>query len=508
MPRTSDSTYIDSFEKHREIQRKMSKGSVIRDLVNASDLEALRLHEQAPKDEEVVDFLDAAIGFVKRTGWGTARKNAGFEGDCRHPWEKVLDMPLKDLIAIRDEVKLPANDDIDDEYLSPIQDASSAGVIAAQREKIKAAHDKLDSTNYIGIKRLAERLTHTDMTGIREWGSQISQARTQAFKDLHDENMSISLQASTRASQILNDLSALVAAQRPTSMWSLKGAFFKARTAIGTPRQKDYFLEEGQEKPKRRKDRLVDYRLMSDEDKKNREDFLLQAMEDGFSNEMGKEEERTVFSERALEVVDVYLQLMRQYQKLLKVNRPRLIEEEKAALSAHHNDGDDELNEQFSRAASRVHDDIDNTIESLQEVIDACASEYDHYITCMALHKENKRKMRGVVNQSIERVRRHARMAQRVMLEQNVMLAGEFAKGLDRYDQEKQIRIATARIRKSMFKEVEELIKIQKGMVRDEAMVLEYKEPVALLEHKKEILALPAPERNRQSEPAPTPEEL
>lgn len=482
----------------------IEKGSLVRDLSTAKGIEQLRFYEIPPRNHENRDFLDAAIAWGDKSLWQFKRKNAGFNGDCRYIWEKVLDMPLKELIEKRDDIVIPPDSEIDDDYLCPIKDETTAEVLTAQREKIRAAHDKYDLTHFRGIRRHAERLSHKDLTAIREWGSEVSRIRTQAFKELHDENMRISLQASTRAAQILKDLSALVKAQRPPSKLSIRNAFFVAKTKVVTPRQKDYFLEDGETAPKRRKDRLIDYRLMDEEQKKTREDFLLQALEDGFSTEMGKEEARTVFAERAQEQVDMYLTLMIQYQKALKANRTRIIEEEQADLAGSHNHGDDDVKEQFTRAASRVHDDIDNTLESLQEVIDACSHEYDHYITCMALHKKNKRQMRGVINDSIERVRRHSRMAQRVMLEQNVMLAGEFAKGLDRYDLEKQLRIATARIRKSMFKEVDELIKMQKRMVGDEALVLDYKEPAALLEDKREILLLVAPEKVK----APEPQEL
>lgn len=479
----------------------IEKGSLVRDLANARNIEILRLNEKAPENSENIDFVDQVIGFVKRNSWSTLRKNAGFEGDCRHIWEKILDMPLAELIEKRDDITIPSDEEIDDDYLCPIQDETTAEVLAAQRAKIQAARDKYDLTHFRGIRRHAENLSHKDLTAIREWGSEVSRTRTKVFKELHDENMRISLQASTRAAQILKDLSALVRAQRPPSALSIRNAFFIAKTKVVTPRQKDYFLEEGETAPKKRKDRLIDYRLMDEEQKKTREDFLLQALEEGFSTEMGKEEARTVFAERAQEQVDIYLTLMRQYQKALKANRTRIIEEEQADLAGNHDHGDDDVKQQFTRAASRVHEDIDNTLESLQEVIDACSHEYDHYITCMALHKKNKRQMRGVINDSIERVRRHSRMAQRVMLEQNVMLAGEFAKGLDRYDLEKQIRITTSRIRKSMFKEVEDLINMQKRMVGDEALVLDYKEPVALLEDKREILLLTADNSAKVPEP-------
>lgn len=468
---------------HPDTQRQ---SSLVRELTTARDLEALRFHQEPPEDSIFRELVPNIFG-SRQVFWDTARSNAGFSGDCRYVWEKVLDMSLTELVAERENISLPKIDDIDEAFLNIEKDETSDDVIAAQKKKLSQAHDKFDLVTGVGIKRLASELSHGNMTKIREWGSQIGRAKAEAFRDLHDENMRISLQASTRAAQILNDLSSLVRARKPKK-WSPLGMIFNAKAAIVTPRQKDYFEPEGLDKIKR-KDRLLDYRLMSEEKKKEREDFLLQALEEGFSTEMGKEEDRTVFAEQALEIVQTYEMLLRQYQRALKKNRERIIAEEKTSLSQ----GADDSNsrDEFSRAASRAHEDIDNTLEALEETVQSCAREYEHYITCIALHKENKRKMRGVINRSIETIRHQSRLAQRVMLEQNVFLAGEFSKGLDRYDQAKQIRIATNRIRKAMFKEVKNLVNMQKQMVKDESMVLGYEEPVALIEHKKELLALP-----------------
>lgn len=463
---------------------------LVRELTTSEDLEILRLHPEPPEDSVFRELVPNIFG-SRQAAWNAARRNAGFEGDCRHIWEKVLDMPLTELIEKRETIKLPSPEDLSEAFLNIEPDQLSAGIVEKQKTKLQKAQDKFDMVTGTGIKRLAGELSFKNPTLIREWGSQLALAKKEAFHALHEENLRISLQASIRAREILKDLASLVRANKP-GKWSLSGAFLKAKSKVVTPRQKDYFTADPAQKVKR-KDRLIDYRLMSEEQKKEREELLLKALEDNFSSEMGKEEDKTIFAENALEVVEVYEMLARTYQKALKMNRQRTISEESASLSKSN------ASEEFRLAASRIQNDIDSRIDDLQIIIDSCMTEHEHYLMSIAFYQDKKRKMSGYVNDTLESVRSKARLVQRVMIEQNIMAAGQYAKGLDRYDQEKQIRITTTRIRKDMFREIRELIKTRTQMESDEALLLDHKDPIALIEHKKEILALPAPERKAKA---------
>lgn len=406
--------------------------------------DAFRRHVQPPQS-----FLDSHNFLSKREiigrAWAAVREDLGYQGDCRHEWEKLADeASLADLIEKRFDLD--------------IQNWPEGN------EEADALRARLAAVLPAGINALATRLDSGDMHAIRVWGKDIDAVRTQVLKQTHGDNIREVASETSEIKAILKDYESLLRAKPPTG---LRGVFFSVGNLLNM--MSPFYVKQ------------VDYRLFSATDKMQRGEEILQKLEDAYNEQIDVQEGRALFAENAQRTAHSYSDILEDYESALKKNRTRLIVDGQHVAE---------------RGVSRVQDTVDTRIRELERSVSACAREELHYIACAALYDEVRARMREVVDVTIEAYRTQMRAAYLNAVGQQVFMTDSVAKSLGAVMLDKTRSAKLAEDLDALADRVRDLSGLQEKMDMNEQLVLEYKQPLALEHHR--VLALPAPDYSHE----------
>lgn len=438
---------------------------------------------QTPPDFVVKEFGASNSKQALEHVWPKTRKNLGFEGDCRFPWEKVNDMSLAELITATMDggIALPEQSEI----MNAIKDVTalkvSDDILDGHRQSLAQAQKRINNLRPDNIKTAATILDHTDLTPIRNWGQDIDLARVESLRTIKDNTIKTAIHTDTKLGDTNAELGKLLKTKVPTG---LSGAFFRAKKSMGFYRNVPSPIDQDLGEPIK----ITDYRAMNDDQRKQYEERLVEQLEDVMRDAMQTEEGRIVYAEEVSQIVLHYQQFLQTYRRELAKNRTRIMTDAKSQNGFKTSADENAI---ISRdKVGRIEEAIDDRLAALDESIVICGREFSHYESLAALHEDHKKNLRMAVNHSIEQLREFDRLEQRVKLTQNIELAGQYADNLAGLKLEKQLKIVTERIRDAKAAEIENLGKMKKAMDTDEILVLDHQKPIALIQLQK-ILAIP-----------------
>ena len=413
-----------------------------------------------------------------------------FAGLFRGPIENALDKDLEEAgVKRRGFFRDPMDDAVDEmerrlKTLANEKDPDRAIAEQERREEI---------INPARIKARAENLPDAKPHEIMQWGWDAEKLFARRQDELHDAYIKGGVKAKSQTNSVTNRIKKITGTNKTgllRKLWlkAVKYCYDDPISAALKNNRGDYFSILP---PKERFAKTLDF--ISQLERAVEEDITIAQEQIGFCSEASLE-------------MDQYYRALKTYDRELKRQREPIIDKARQQAVERFDDDDAAMRQMHEREVLDTGSHIDERLGFLDMALSKCQGEYGVYVSAMEHEKLAIDALQKLLRERLPKLEREVKRAIRITEDQEAMKAKGAGRGIDADIEHKltpeQAEIELKAIAAQVTLQIDVIEKLHAAIIHDERLVIEGKEPEALLEARETLLledkrplALPAPSK-------------